>query len=106
MKTSTTAFRVALGIALCAALVSCSNPEEGGVYTVTISQPSGGAISAIPTSGPAGAVITPSNSPASGYTFSHYTMDGVENEGDAFTLNKDVTVSGVFTLAEPSASSP
>jgi parallel beta-helix repeat protein len=41
------------------------------------------------------------NSPAAGYTFSHYTVDGERNDSGSFTLNKDVTVSGVFTPGAP-----
>ena len=82
---------------LCA---SCVQPtEDDPVYTVTITQPRGGTISAAPESGPAGTVITLTNSPGAGYRFDHYTVDGAAIPGGAFTLNSNVTVSGVFASA-------
>jgi hypothetical protein len=77
--------------------ISCIQDVEDVVYTVTVTRPAGGAISADPTSGPAGTVIALTNSPDDDYAFSHYTVDGAAQTENTFSLNKDVTVSGVFT---------
>jgi hypothetical protein len=72
------------------------------IYTVTVNQPaSGGSIGASPVSGQSGTTVSLTNSPATGYTFSHYTVDGEAIDGDTFTLTKDSTVSGEFTYNEP-----
>jgi hypothetical protein len=77
--------------------ISCIQDVEDVVYTVTVTQPAGGRISASPESGPAGTVVTLTNVPAANYTFSRYTVDGAAITGSTFTLNNNVTVSGVFT---------
>jgi hypothetical protein len=48
-------------------------------------------------SGVAGTAITLTNTSGGGYTFSRYTEDGVEIEDDAFILNNNATINGVFT---------
>jgi uncharacterized repeat protein (TIGR02543 family) len=71
--------------------------ENVAQYTVIItSSIPGGSISADPTSGPAGTSVTLSNTPANGYTFRYYTVDGWAIQGDTFTLNSNVTVSAFF----------
>jgi hypothetical protein len=69
------------------------------VYTVTITQSEGGTITASPLSGPAGTAITLTNTPNDGWTLARCTVDGSPIEGNTFTLNKNVTVSGEFTPA-------
>jgi hypothetical protein len=88
----------------------CPDPAGGPgpvVYTVTVSQPAnGGAIGADPASGPVGIVVTLSNTPATDYTFSHYTVNGARNDGNSFTLDKDAAVNGVVTPDENSGDVP
>ncbi|MDR2133860.1 MAG: hypothetical protein LBP27_02040, partial [Treponema sp.] len=71
----------------------------GGIlsYNVTVVQPDeGGTISASPLSGPDGTTVTLQNTPAEGYVFSRYTVDGEDLDGSTLTLTKDLSVSGVF----------
>lgn len=71
-------------------------------YKVTLTQPVGGTISlsiddiAGKEYGPVGSTVTLSNQPASGYGFKNYTVDGEAINIKTFTLEKHVTVSGVF----------
>jgi hypothetical protein len=75
---------------------SCPLPGEDA-YAVTVNQSEGGTIDADPVSGPAGTLVTLTNSADENYTFSHYLVDGQRNDKGSFTLEKDTTVSGVFT---------
>jgi hypothetical protein len=93
-----------MGLCLLLLCASCIQPvEDDPVYSVTIDQPQGGAVDASPLSGPAGTTITLTNSPDRDYRFDRYTLDGAAIDGNTFTLNSNVTVSGVFvpTGGEP-----
>ena len=77
--------------------VTVSAVFEPITYNVTIpSGITGGSVSATPSSGPAGTSVTLSNTPASGYVFDYYIVDGGQITGSSFTLNHNVTVSAVF----------
>jgi hypothetical protein len=72
------------------------SPDEN-FYTVTVMTGiTGGSISASPTEGMAGTTVALSNTPSSGYVFSHYTVDGTQISGSSFPLNGNVTVGAVF----------
>jgi len=71
---------------------------SGPTSTVTVTQPSNGVINANPLTAPNGTVITLSNTPAAYYILDYYTVDGAKITGNTFTLTKDVTVSGVFSI--------
>jgi hypothetical protein len=60
-----------------------------------VNQPEGGTIYADPARGPAGTTVTLSNTPDAEYTFSRYTVDGIEITGHTVTLNSDVAVISV-----------
>lgn len=72
-------------------------PPEPTVHTITIVQPTGATISA-PASAQAGSTVTLSNTTSSGYSFEYYTVDGVQIQGNTFTMpDHDVTISASVT---------
>jgi hypothetical protein len=79
-------------------LTSCPNDVTGEtIYVITVMPDiPGGSISASPASGPAGTTVTLSNTPASGYVFGYYIVNGVQITGNSFALDGNVTVSAVF----------
>ena len=71
--------------------------EENLTYTVTVADAiTGGAVSATPTSGASGTTVYLYNTPASGYSFGGYTVNGSPIWGNSFTLAGNTIVSAVF----------
>ncbi len=78
--------------------------REKASYTVTINQPTGGTINvrnngADLSSGASvleGTVVTLSNTPATGFAFVKYTVDGADYNAETYTVNANVTISGEF----------
>ena len=70
---------------------------EADMRTITITQPSHGTITA-PASAQVGSTVTLGNTTSSGYTFDYYTVDGVQIQGNTFTMpDHDVVVSASVT---------
>lgn len=93
--------------------------EDIPTYTVTIAQPANGTITVSKpnatgsltalTSGATvleGTVLTFSNSPANGYVFSSYTVNGSTYGQSTYTVAGNVTVSGVFEEGDPEYCAP
>ena len=77
-------------------LVAPGSGEEQ-TYTVTVANTiTGGTVSATPTSGANGTTVYLSNTPASGYSFGGYTVNGMFINGSSFTLAGNTMVSAVF----------
>lgn len=82
-----------------------ANFEAISVYTVTIEQPAQGGSVAVSANGNAitsgtqvnaGTVLTLSNSPAGGFTFLNYLVDGNVFNNTEYTVSHDVTISAEF----------
>ncbi|WII08196.1 hypothetical protein PED39_03065 [Methanomassiliicoccales archaeon LGM-RCC1] len=66
-------------------------------YSVTVNQPTvGGTITATPTSGSSGTTVTLGYSPTDGYRLVNYTVNGVTQTSNTFSLTTDTTVSATF----------
>ena len=82
-----------------------ANFEAISVYTVTIEQPAQGGSVAVSANGNAitsgtqvnaGTVLTLSNSPAGGFTFLNYLVNGNVFNNTEYTVSHDVTISAAF----------
>jgi hypothetical protein len=74
---------------------------ELDAFTITVNQPASGGTIATTPSGAASpnSTVTLSNTPASGYVFDHYVVDGTNQVASTFSMpSRAVTVSGAFRL--------
>lgn len=74
-------------------------PPVPTVYSVYTLESTGGSVSAVPNSGISGTEVTLSNTPATNYTFSSYSVTGatLKNTNQFDIGNSDVYVKGNFT---------
>ena len=81
--------------------VTISASVTVNTYTISITQATGGTISA-PQSAQYGSLVILSSTADSGYELQNYTVDGVEIQGNTFTMPAhNVTVSAVFEAVQP-----
>lgn len=78
-------------------------PPVPTVYSVHTVSSTGGSVSAVPNSGISGTEVTLSNTPATNYTFSSYSVTGatLKNSNQFNIGNSDVYVKGNFTNSDP-----
>ena len=78
-------------------------PPVPTVYSVHTVSSTGGSVSAVPNSGISGTEVTLSNTPATNYTFSSYSVTGatLKNSNQFNIGSSDVYVKGNFTYSDP-----
>lgn len=78
-------------------------PPVPTVYSVHTVSSTGGSVSAVPNSGISGTEVTLSNTPATNYTFSSYSVTGatLKNSNQFDIGSSDVYVKGNFTYSDP-----
>ena len=78
-------------------------PPVPTVYNVHTVSSTGGSISSVPNSGISGTEVTLSNTPATNYTFSSYSVTGatLKNSNQFNIESSDVYVKGNFTYSDP-----